>query len=124
MRWAVLLIVAAIFSGCVAQDDEAKKSGICIHGTTMTPKAAGCGTCSAGSPTCDTKYYTYCTDEKKSDDCKNLSAVCTASMTTPGNYDDVITYYDGNKKCSTSGYTLTCPGNSKYLVSDLSFCPP
>lgn len=124
MRWALLVSVMAFLSGCVNEDDEAKKSGICIHGTTMTPKAAGCAACTGGSPTCDNKYYTYCTDEKKSDDCKNLSATCTTTMSTLGDYDDVITYYDGNKKCNTSGYTLACPGNAKYLVSDLTFCPP
>lgn len=121
MRWAMLVSVAAILSGCVMEDDEAKKSGICIHGMSRTPKDPGCLTCSTN---CNIEYFTYCTDEKKSDDCKNMSAVCYTSMTKLGDYDDVITYYDGNKKCNTSGYTLTCPGNSKYLVSDITFCPP
>ncbi|MFO1469934.1 MAG: hypothetical protein U1F27_02690 [Turneriella sp.] len=125
MRLAALAIFSFVFAGCTVQDDEAKKSGICIHGTSMTPKATDCTTCAAPpAANCDNKYYTYCTNEKKSDNCKNLSAICNTSMTTKGDYDDVITYYDGNKKCDTSGYTLTCPGNSSYFVSDLTFCPP
>ena len=105
----------------MANDDEAKKAGICIHGMTITPKGASCGTCTSS---CGIQYATYCTNEKRSDDCKNASAVCNSSMSQPRDYDDVITYYDGGKKCDTSGYTKTCPGNSSYYVSDTSFCPP
>lgn len=127
MRLAVVLAFVSLASfcvGCVQGDDEArKKEGICIHGMSVIPKDSNCGTCTAGSPACDTKYYTYCSDEKRPEDCTNHSAVCSTSMSTKADYDDTITYYDGGKRCESSGYTVTC-SNPKYKASDAAYCPP
>ncbi|HNJ66130.1 MAG TPA: hypothetical protein PKW28_09555 [Turneriella sp.] len=127
MRLAIglsLVCLGILPAGCaLLEDDAKKKEGICIHGMSVIPKDNNCGTCTAGSPTCDTKYYTYCSDEKKTEDCTNQSAACSLSMTTKADYDDTITFYDGGKRCDTSGYTVTC-SNPKYKASDAAYCPP
>lgn len=127
MRVILYLLCACaglLVSGCALIDDDAKKKeGICIHGMLVVPKANDCSACVGGSPACDTKYYTYCSDEKKSDDCINQSAACNVSMATKAEYDDTITFYDDGKRCDTSGYTVTC-SNPKYKASDVAYCPP
>lgn len=119
-----LVLIAVVGLSCnLLEDESKKKAGICIHGMSVVPKASDCTACTGGSPTCDTKYYTYCSDEKKSADCINLSAACSAAMTTKADYDDTITFYDGGKQCDTSGYTVTC-SNSKYKAAAAEYCPP
>lgn len=120
LRVLAAAIIAIALTGCANEDEEAKKAGICIHGTTVTTKGANCSACAG---TCATQYYTYCTDEKKADDCKNLSAACSTAAGDK-EYDDVITFYDGGKKCNTNGYTVACSSNPKYFAADAAYCPP
>lgn len=111
--------------GCEATNPEEdnKKAGICIHSLIVTPKANDCTACTAGSPTCDAKAYTYCSDEKKADDCLDHSATCSTAMSTKADYSDTTTFYDGGKKCDTNGYTIPC-ANPKYKAASAEYCPP
>jgi hypothetical protein len=115
MRALSLILIAAICAYCNTKDEQQDLSGICVHSTTKTTRTGSCG-----GATASTTVYTYCTDEKKEADCKNLSSACSGAAFA--SYDDTIIFYQA-KKCDTSGYIVTCPGNSSYKVSDTSFCP-
>ncbi len=114
MRIAFCLALLLI-AGCNNMKKDDSKPTVCIHSTTITVKTPTCGGGNASQ-----RIATYCTDESSKDACKNLSVDCTSTSLTI--YDDTIIAYE-DKKCESSGYTLTCSNNSKYKVSDTAFCP-
>ncbi|MCS6971696.1 MAG: hypothetical protein NZL89_01600 [Leptospiraceae bacterium] len=119
-----MLLACLHFFACSQPADETgkKKGGICIHAVVATPKASNCGPCTGGSPTCDIKYYTYCSNENRAEDCTEYDASCNATMDFKADYNDTIAYYD-DKSCETEGYTITCP-NPRYKAAAPEHCPP
>jgi hypothetical protein len=120
MRFILGLLCACagfVDFACARTDGDAKaQEGICIHSYVVTPRTGSCS-----GPTGSSVVYTFCSDENKSSDCKNLSAACTAGNLY--DIDDTIIYYDGGKRCDANGYTVTC-SNPKYKASTLAYCPP
>jgi len=115
--WLLFACAGFVDFACARTDDDAmKQEGICIHSYVVTPRTGSCS-----GPTGSSVVYTFCSDENKSSDCKNLSAACTAGNLN--DIDDTIIFYDGGKRCDTSGYTVTC-SNTRYKAADAAYCPP
>lgn len=115
MRFLIAACLIMTLGGCNLLNQKSDKPGICIHSTTITQKT---GSCAGGNAS--QRIATYCTDEKKEADCKNLSVGCASTTLT--DYDDTIIWYD-NKKCDENAYTSSCPNNLTYKVSNTAFCP-
>jgi hypothetical protein len=112
----IVFAIAVLFlTGCNNLKKDDSKPTVCIHSTTITTKTPSCAGTNASQ-----RIATYCTDESSKDACKNLSVDCTTSSLTI--YDDTIITYE-DKKCETSGYTLSCTKDPSFKVSDLNFCP-
>lgn len=116
MRIPILIAALATCAGCNLIDQKNNKPGVCIHSTTITTKTGSCAGTQASQ-----RIATYCTDENNESDCKNNSVGCASTTLTE--HDDTIIFY-ADKKCDSSGYTLSCPNNSNYKVADsTTFCP-
>jgi hypothetical protein len=115
MRVVSAALILSFVMGCNLLNQNKDKEGICVHSTTITTKTGSCAGSNASQ-----RIATYCTDEKKEGDCKNLSVGCASTTLTE--YEDATIYYE-DKKCDSSGYTQSCPANSSYKVSTTAFCP-